>query len=81
MTFDTAIVATGSNPTVPPIFQLDDDRVMDSTGALELKDVPKEIVGRRRGIHRIRNGIRLRSTWLGSHCRRNDRRPSSRCRP
>lgn len=44
MTFDTAIVATGSNPAVPPIFQLNDDRVMDSTGALELKDVPKKLL-------------------------------------
>lgn len=44
LTFDKAIVATGSAPVMPPIFNLDDDRVMDSTGALELKDIPKRFL-------------------------------------
>ncbi len=44
MTFDNAIIATGSTPTMPPIFNIGDDRVMDSTGALALKDIPKKLL-------------------------------------
>ncbi len=42
--FKHAIVATGSTPFVPPVFQLGDDRVMDSTGALALADVPEKLL-------------------------------------
>jgi len=42
--FDYGIIATGSSPAMPPIFDLGDDRVMDSTGALELKDVPEKLL-------------------------------------
>lgn len=42
--FEHAILATGSLPAVPPMFQLDDPRVMDSTGALELLDVPPQLL-------------------------------------
>ncbi|HVJ83983.1 MAG TPA: dihydrolipoyl dehydrogenase [Planctomycetia bacterium] len=44
VTFDKCIVATGSLPFVPPMFRIDDPRVMDSTGALELPDVPKSLL-------------------------------------
>jgi dihydrolipoamide dehydrogenase len=44
LTFDHCIVATGSQPAVPPMFQIGDDRVMDSTGALELKDIPARLL-------------------------------------
>ncbi len=44
ITFDKAIVAIGSVPTMPGFFNIGDDRVMDSTGALELKDVPKKLL-------------------------------------
>lgn len=44
ITFDHAVIATGSHPAVPGIFQLDDDRVMDSTGALELPDIPEKLL-------------------------------------
>ncbi|MCA9049474.1 MAG: dihydrolipoyl dehydrogenase [Planctomycetaceae bacterium] len=44
LTFDHCIVATGSTPAMPPIFNIGDDRVMDSTGALELKDVPTRLL-------------------------------------
>ena len=37
-------MATGSAPVVPPIFRLDDRRVIDSTGALELQDVPHRLL-------------------------------------
>ena len=42
--FKYAIVATGSSPAVPPVFDLDDDRIMDSTGALELADIPAKLL-------------------------------------
>ena len=42
--FDRCILATGSVPAVPPAFRLGDPRVMDSTGALELADIPKTLL-------------------------------------
>lgn len=44
ITFDKAIVAIGSVPTMPGFFNIGDERVMDSTGALELKDVPEKLL-------------------------------------
>jgi dihydrolipoamide dehydrogenase len=44
LTFDKCIIATGSSPAMPPVFRLDDPRVMDSTGALELPDIPKSLL-------------------------------------
>src|SRR5262245_14458676 len=44
LSFDKCIVATGSVPAVPPAFRINDPRVMDSTGALELADVPKKLL-------------------------------------
>jgi len=42
--FEHAILATGSRPTVLPIFDIDSDRVMDSTGALELAEIPQSML-------------------------------------
>ncbi len=42
--YQNCIVATGSTPAMPPIFNLGDDRIMDSTGALELKDIPGRLL-------------------------------------
>ncbi len=44
LTFDKCIIATGSTPAVPPVFQIGDARVMDSTGALELADIPGSLL-------------------------------------
>ncbi len=44
LTFDKCIIATGSSPAMPQMFQINDPRVMDSTGALELPDVPKSLL-------------------------------------
>ncbi len=44
ISFDQAIVAVGSRPTEIPGIPYDDPRVMDSTGALELADVPKTLL-------------------------------------
>jgi dihydrolipoamide dehydrogenase len=42
--FEHAILATGSLPAIPPALQVDDPRVMDSTKALDLPDVPKSLL-------------------------------------
>jgi dihydrolipoamide dehydrogenase len=42
--FDHAILATGSVPAIPPALKVDDPRVMDSTAALDLPDVPKSLL-------------------------------------
>ncbi len=44
LTFDHCILATGSVPAKIPAFDLPTDRVMDSTGALELRDVPESLL-------------------------------------
>ncbi len=38
------ILAVGSRPAVPAAFQIGDDRVMDSTGALALADIPPRLL-------------------------------------
>jgi len=42
--FEHCIIATGSLPTVPKTFAINDPRVMDSTAALLLPDVPKTLL-------------------------------------
>jgi dihydrolipoamide dehydrogenase len=42
--FQHAIIATGSVPAVPASLRLDDARVMDSTSALNLPDIPKSLL-------------------------------------
>jgi dihydrolipoamide dehydrogenase len=42
--FEQCIIAAGSQPVKLPAFPWDDPRVMDSTDALELKDIPKSLL-------------------------------------
>ncbi|NOT11179.1 MAG: dihydrolipoyl dehydrogenase [Methylococcaceae bacterium] len=42
--FNQAIIAAGSHPTKIPGFPYDDPRLMDSTGALALKTIPKKLL-------------------------------------
>ncbi|TCV91591.1 dihydrolipoamide dehydrogenase [Luteibacter rhizovicinus] len=42
--FQKAIIAAGSQSVKLPSFPWDDERVIDSTGALELRDVPKKLL-------------------------------------
>ena len=42
--FDNAIVATGSNPSTVPMFDIGSARVMDSTDALELSEIPDRLL-------------------------------------
>jgi len=44
LTFDHCILATGSVPAMPGFLDIDSPRVVDSTGALELEDVPKSLL-------------------------------------
>ena len=44
LSFDRIILATGSRPAVIPTFKLDTPRIMDSTGALNLEDIPSTLL-------------------------------------
>lgn len=44
ITFDHCVLATGSIPAMPPAFKIGSDRVVDSTGALELKEIPERML-------------------------------------
>jgi len=44
ITYDHCILATGSRPTRIPAFDIGSPRVMDSTAALELEDVPESLL-------------------------------------
>ena len=44
ISFQYAIIATGSQPTKIPTFPNDDPRLMDSTDALELEEIPKRLL-------------------------------------
>ncbi|MGB5457691.1 MAG: dihydrolipoyl dehydrogenase [Gammaproteobacteria bacterium] len=44
VSFDNAIIAAGSTVMRIPGFPYDDDRLMDSTGALELAEIPKRLL-------------------------------------
>lgn len=44
ISFDNCIIAAGSRVTQIPVFPNDDPRMMDSTDALELEDIPKKLL-------------------------------------
>jgi dihydrolipoamide dehydrogenase len=44
LTYDHCILATGSLPAMPQAFNIGSDRVMDSTGALDLVDLPESLL-------------------------------------
>lgn len=44
LSFVHAILATGSRPVIPAALKLDDPRVMDSTSALQLPDIPARLL-------------------------------------
>ena len=44
LTFEHAIIATGSHPTKIPGLSINSDRVMDSTGALDLPEIPATLL-------------------------------------
>src|SRR6202023_2728778 len=40
LSFDRIVIATGSRPAIVPTLKFDTPRMMDSTGALDLEDIP-----------------------------------------
>ncbi|WP_299419708.1 dihydrolipoyl dehydrogenase [uncultured Shimia sp.] len=44
VSFDQCVIAAGSEPVTLPFIPHDDPRVIDSTGALELEDVPERLL-------------------------------------
>jgi len=44
LSFNTCVVATGSRPTKLPGFEVDQKKILDSTGALALQEVPKTML-------------------------------------
>jgi dihydrolipoamide dehydrogenase len=42
--FTNLILATGSRPVIPPVFDIRSPRVMDSTAALEMEELPKRML-------------------------------------
>jgi dihydrolipoamide dehydrogenase len=44
VSFDQCVIAAGSEPVKLPFVPHDDERVIDSTGALELRDIPKRLL-------------------------------------
>jgi dihydrolipoamide dehydrogenase len=44
ISFEHAILATGSRPSIIPSLRLDSPRVMDSSGALDLPDIPSTLL-------------------------------------
>lgn len=44
LTFDHCIVAVGSRPAFPKFLDIGDERIMDSTGALNLPDIPGRLL-------------------------------------
>jgi len=44
LAFDYAVIATGSRPATVPGLSIESPRLMDSTGALELPDIPKSLL-------------------------------------
>ena len=44
LAFENAIIATGSDTARIPQFELDSDRLLDATAALDLKEIPKKLL-------------------------------------
>ena len=53
------VIATGSEPTPLPGVEIDEERVVSSTGALDLKEVPKKLILIGAGVI----GLELGSVW------------------
>lgn len=64
ISFDNAIIAAGSEPVTLPFIPHDDPRVIDSTGALEMVDIPDKMLVLGGGIIGLEMGTVYRA--LGS---------------
>ena len=77
---DYMILATGSQPTKIPALSIDCPRVLDSTGALDLPEIPKTMLVDRRRLHRPRARLGLRRARHQGVGRRDDARAAARRR-
>ncbi|HAC91218.1 MAG TPA: dihydrolipoyl dehydrogenase [Planctomycetaceae bacterium] len=64
ITFDHCVLATGSVPAMPASFDVGSPRVMDSTGALSLTDIPKTLLVIGGGYI----GLEMGSVYAGLGC-------------
>ena len=80
---DYIIIATGSLPTTVPNVSIDSPKVLDSTTALELPDVPSRLLVVGGGYIGLELGTVYAALGFEGHGCRNDRRPAawSRSRP
>ncbi|HKK36511.1 MAG TPA: dihydrolipoyl dehydrogenase [Paracoccaceae bacterium] len=58
-TAKSIVIATGSDVAVPPFAELDEERIVSSTGALELTEVPKDMIVIGAGVI----GLEMGSVW------------------
>jgi dihydrolipoamide dehydrogenase len=72
LSFDRIVIATGSRPTVIPSLKLDTSRMMDSTGALNLEDIPKSLLVVGGGYIGLELGTVLCRAWNQGFCCGND---------
>ncbi len=61
ISFRHCIIAAGSRPAIPPSLAVDDPRVMDSTGALKLEEIPERLLVVGGGII----GLEMASVYSG----------------
>ncbi len=63
------VIATGSVPSGIPPFPFDGERIISSTEALSLPEIPNRLVRNRGWLHRTRNGNHVRASWQQGHRR------------
>ena len=80
VSFDHAIIAAGSQSAKIPGLPYDDPRLMDSTAALELKDIPKRLLVIGGGIIGLEMAYGVRCARRKGHRRGTARRPDPRRR-
>ena len=81
LSFDHAIVAVGSRPAVPRFLDIDDGRVMDSTGALNLPDIPGRLLVIGGGYIGLEMGCVYAALGSQGHRRRDAAAHPCRSRP
>ena len=72
VTFEHAIIAIGSQPAKVPGLAVDSPRVMDSTGALDLRDVPESLLVVGGGYIGLELGSVYAALGTQGHGRRDD---------
>ena len=78
--FENCILASGSRPAVIPAFNLGTPRVMDSTSALELPDIPESLLVVGGGYIGLEMGTVYARLGTRGERRRVDGRPPARAR-